>query len=759
MQSKYLSTAQPESMPAASVGLPDWREILTIVMERFWYGLAVSIVVFLVVFFQMLRAVPYYQSTAVLMVEVNQPQLLGYREVVSSDVRSLDYFNTVITLLHSRQMMESALAHSGLAENPDFFPHLEGIPRKASAALRLVRITPVDRSRLIRIQVEHTAPAMASALANAMAYSYIQQDLDTRMGASMQAVEWLRERADEFRGKLEAGMLGLQEYREEAQSVSLEEDQNIVLAKLKSLNTTLSAAQAERIRAQSEWEAIKQQMDAGVSRQRIAPQLADSGLHEVLSQLTRHQRELARLRQRYREDHPDLREALQQEEVLQAAFEDAFETAMYAVESRYHTLLTHEQNFLQALRDQEQEAFLLSRQLVQYNDLRRNVEADKEIYESVIGRMKEANVSGTLPAEVIRIAEEAHPAGRPFRPNRARTLLRGGVFAVVAGFGVIFLLYYADHRFRRNEEVERSLGVPVLASLPIISGADIRERGLVSFLHPTGEVAEGFRTLRAILGMNPVMEKAKVLLVTSSQPSEGKSLISVNLAISYVQDDRRTLLIGADMRRPAFRKIFAEQDHPCGLAEVLCGEAQWQDVVQSGEVPGLDVLGAGKMGERPAEMLGGYVFSRLLDEMRATYDRIIIDAPPVLGVSDTLVLLKNVDGLLFVVRYGLTHSLGAGQAMRRIKASGVPCLGTVMNGVDLRSLANYYYYRRYGGYAYAQYTNAGAHPSFDDVAVSPHDHIRRAWKWGVAKIPPGRIRNYVWKHAGPPPEQPTSKEV
>ncbi len=729
MKSEYVSTDRTDVASTSATGLPDWREILTIVIERFWYGLAAAVVVFLFVYVQMQRAIPYYQSTAVLMVEVNQPRILDHREIVQSDVRSLDYFNTVINLLHSRQMMEAALVRSGLADDNRLFPDVTvPLSAKASRALRYVRITPVDRSRLIRIHVEHTNPDVASDLANAMAHSYIQQDLDNRMQTSMQAVEWLRERADELRENLEVGMLALQEYREAAESVSLEEDQNIVIAKLKSLNTSLSSAQAERITAQSEWEALQEQLDAGIPRYRIATQLDDSRLQEIGSELHRHRQQLGRLRQRYRDDHPDMQEALQEEAALLEAFEDAFLTAKHAVESRYNTLRTRERNLLQALRDQEQEAFRLSRQLVQYTDLRRNVEAEQEIYESVISRMKEANVADTLPTELIRIAEEARPAGSPFRPNRPRTLMRGAGMAVVAGFGVVFLLYYADHRFRRNEEVERALGVPVLASLPIIQGKDIRERGLASYLYPTGEVAEGFRTLRAILGMNPAMDNTKVLLVSSSQPSEGKSLISVNLATSYAQDGRRTLLIGGDLRRPAFRKIFATQDKESGLSEVLGEGKAWQDLLQTGEIPGLDVLSAGQKGDRPAEMLGGYVWPRVLEEMRAAYDRIIIDAPPVLGVSDTLVLLKNVDAVLFVVRYGLTHSLGAGQAMRRIKASGVPCVGAVMNGVDLRSLANYYYYRRYGGYAYHHYTQAGNPDDTVDVEQKAQRGFRGAWK-------------------------------
>ncbi len=732
MKTSYL--ARPDGGPDRGGRLPDWPELAAIVMERFWFGAAVALVVFLAVFFRMVQAVPYYRSTAVLMVDVLQPRLLNYQDVVAANVRNLDYFNTVINILHSQQMMETALEQSGLARHPGLFPEVAGTPAKASAALGLVSIGALDRTRLIHISVEHPDRTIASELANAMARAYIQQEIDNRMTVFTQAVDWLQERAAEYRTKLESGMLALQEYREEAQSVSLEEDQNIVIAKLKSLNVSLTAAQTERITVQSQWESIDNQITAEVSKENIAAQLQDPVLAAALTQLREQRQKVASLRQRYREDYPDLRDALQHETLLQAAYERAFDLAVYVVRSRYDTLRTGENNLRSALQDQEQEAFRLARQLVQYNDLKRNVEADQDIYESVITRMKEASLSETLPSDVIRIAEEARPGTCPVRPVPARTLVRGLVLALGAGIGVIFLLNYTDRRFRRNEDVERALGVPVLASLPIVAGRSIRERGLVTHQHPAGEVAESFRTLRAILEINPDAKNAKVLLVTSSQPSEGKSMIAVNFAISCAQDNRRTLLIGADLRRPAFQEIFAnERTAGAGLTDVLSGTTPWREAMQPGWIPKLDILAAGSHAEHPAKLLSGKGFSTMLLEMRTVYDRIVIDAPPVQGASDTLLLLKQADGVLFVVRCGVTHSAGAAQAVKRIQSSGTACLGAVMNGIDLRSMANYYYYCRHGGSDYPPYSENGAVQAPDTVPRFPGAVVRRLWRWLSAK--------------------------
>lgn len=700
MSTPYIAD---ENRPDSQPRIPDWREILAILMERAWIGIAVALVVFAFFFIQLKRTVPYYRSTAVILIEAQTPRILNYQDVMSLNVRNLEYFNTVINTLHSRRMMEEAVDMSGLADHPSFFPGATGVVQKAAAAKNLVQITPVEKSRLINISVEHFEPEVAADLANAMAHAYIQQDLDNRMNTSLQAVEWLRVKSVEYREKLETGLLALQEYRETVGSVSLEEDQNIVIAKLKALNEVLTEAQTDRIEAESHWQVVQLQMDNNLSREQIAMQLDEETVAAALSEWRVQKQTVALLKQRYKADYPDLQEAIETERTLQVRFEEACDQAVYAAKTRYETLKSREAGLQEALQKQEKLAFSLARQLVHYNDLKRNVEADQEIYQSMISRMKETSISETLPTEVIRLAEEARPASRPFRPNPQQMLLRGALLGIGLGIGMIFLLYYSDHRFRRNEEVERALGVPVLTALPLISGQTVNERGTVCHLDRTGEVSEAFRTLRAITQVNPALQAAKVFLVTSSQPGEGKSLVATNLAISFSQDNQKTLLIGADLRRPAFKQIFDVNEMPAGLSDVLKGPMAWQDVLDTQLIPGLDVIPAGACPSDPTELLGNSCMASVIAEAREVYDQIIIDSSPMMGISDSLLLMRHTDGVLFVVRQGVTHSLGATHAMKRIVEGGTPCLGALMNGVNLKSAANYYYYRRYGGYAYRQY--------------------------------------------------------
>jgi polysaccharide biosynthesis transport protein len=694
--------------PEESSGrLPDWREAVAILIERAWLGLFVAVLVFLFFVLNAHRQTPYFRSTATLLVEAQIPKIMNYQDVMAFNTRNLEYYNTHLNALHSRNMMEQALLKSGLLDRPGFFPDLPTPEEKISAARGLVVITPVEKSRMIRISVEHPDPQIASDLANALARSYIQQDLDNRMSASMEAIDWLQARSDEYREKLEKGLLQLQEYREETGSVSLEEDQNIVIEKLKALNAALTQAQTQRIQAETEWRSVQAQIDAEVSMAKVATLLTDLNVQAAHQKLHEQQREVTRLKQRYRERHPDLKQALELEKKLQKQFQETCTDAIHGLKSRHEMLSDREKGLQKALKKQEQAAFDLDRKLVRYNQLKRGIEADEEIHQAVISRMNEASITESMPTDIIRLVEEARPAKVPFRPRTSQAVIRGLVFGLVLGIGAIFLFYYADHRFRRNEEVERQLGHPVLSTIPLIEEKSLQERGLVVHRDHVGEVSEAFRTLRASLLLKKEMIQAPVLMVTSAGPGEGKSLISSNLAISLAQDGRRTLLVGADLRRPVLSQVFGWDKSVPGLSEVLAGEFRWREALLRHEISNLDVMPSGRIPTHSAELLGCKPLAEFLRDVRGIYDHIILDAPPMLGVSDSLVLLPNVDAVLFVVRYGVTHSLAARHAFQKIQESRTPCLGCIMNGVNLRSVANYYYYRRYGGYNY-QYGEAGS---------------------------------------------------
>ena len=679
-----------------SAPLLNWREWIGVIVERAWLGVTVAVAIFVLIWYQTHRQIPYYRSTATLMVASQSPQIFNFQDMLSVNARSLEYFNTHLKALHSRPMVASAIEEAGLSAHPAFTPGVPPGPAQVDAAMRYINIQPVDRTRMLNITVEHPNPEVAAELANGLARAYIQIDLDTRMSSSMQAVEWLRSRADEHRANLEAGMVRLQQYRRDTQSVSLEEDQDIVVAKLKSLNTALTRAQTERIQWETRWNAVDAELQEGVPHTEIVSLLEEPLVVEAQAEWLRHRGSINQLRQRFRPEHPDYLAAMELKRTARREFEEAAERAAHRLRNRYNMSVTEEQNLRVALREQEQEAFELDRKLVEYSELRRNVQSEEEIYSAIVSRMQEASLAGSLPTEMIRLVEEARPARAPFRPNRSRAVVRGAGMGIVFGLLAIIGLHMVDHRIRHSDEVERKLGVATLGSLPLITAKDYAERGLIAHINDSGEAAESVRLLRANLMLDESSATMKSIMLTSAHSGEGKSLVATNLAISLAQDNRQVLLVGADLRRPALHKIFKDDQTSRGLSDVLEGKISWQDAVLKAPVPGLDVLLAGKSPSRPSELLGGGRWRNLLAELEGNYDVVVIDAPPLLGVSDTVVLMTQADAILYVLRSGVTHVTSARHALKQIEASGIPCAGAVLNGVNTGSMANYYYYRRYG---------------------------------------------------------------
>jgi capsular exopolysaccharide synthesis family protein len=305
-------------------------------------------------------------------------------------------------------------------------------------------------------------------------------------------------------------------------------------------------------------------------------------------------------------------------------------------------------------------------------------------------------LASRLESSNIQLVDPVRPPPKPYKPDKKRNVMTGVFFGLISGIGLSLLSHSADDRIRTYEDVD-ALGLPLLSGVPHMKHGNGRETTPIIQADPHSIGAEAFRNLRASLNLQPHARMATTLLVTSTAPGEGKSLVATNLSIAFASNNERTLLIDADMHHPVQHQVFNTRFEK-GLSLFLGDSTPLGDIVHKTDIANLDVITVGDIPNNPTELLGSSRLLRLLQEAREQYQRIVIDSPPVTGVSDPLVLLPLVQGVIFVVQFGKIRREIVTRTMQRLRECEAPLLGVVLNNIDLQSHAHYYYPYRYSYY-------------------------------------------------------------
>ncbi len=674
-----------------------WIDYAAVLMDRIWIAVAVLVLAVGIGVYRTWKQTPMYRSSARIMVEENLPKLLNVEDVLMANARNLQYFNTHVLALNSRSMAEEAMVRIGLDRDPRFLPTNSPVSVRAASAMGFVRVNPVPQSRLIDVTVEHPDPDMAAAFANALAEQYIEVNLNRRSEVSTESFEWLRQQAEEYHAQIEKGYAAIHDYREKLNVVSLEENENAVVSKLKAISQDLLEADSQFMAVDAEWKEVQAALAAGRPLGEVECLARDAAVLAAYTALQRQQGEVQTLENRYKSKHPALTEAISLKNDLAAQYEAACQEAVKRLDSRRKMATEKVASLKEALDAQGKVAMELDRKLVKYKELKREVEADRQMYDVIAARMKEAKFVGEVKRSNIRLVDHAEPAARPFRPIWKKSILFSLLLGLFLGIGLSYASYFLDDRMKRVEDVEHTLGMPVLAVVPPVLLPMPADRSRVVEKSPFAPAAEAFRSLRASLALRQEWPGCRRLMVTSTTAAEGKSTVACNLAMVLAQSGQRTLLIDADMRRPVMRGMFGIAALR-GLSDLLSGSGTIEEAVQETTVPGLSVMAAGPLPSNPSELLAAPVMRRLLEDLERRFDRIVMDCPPVFGVSDPISLLPSMHCVIFVLHHGKTGSRAAVRAMNKIREGGASFVGLVFNNVALKLSSGYYYYYQYHKY-------------------------------------------------------------
>ncbi len=731
---------------------PDLVACWKVIRRRGWTVFMAFSVLFGVVLVGTLMQKPVYRAKVLLEIDKENPSLVTAQELFQFDEVSDAYLETQYKVLGSDDLAERVIGQLGLSRVAEFLPRkawwpwtgnggqqslipsMDGNGKVRDPAIQEVvlarfqerlAVKPIRRSRAVEVSFESQDPNLAASVVNTLAASYIQKNLEARWDATQKASEWLSTQLQDLKTKLEKSEDALQRYTTENGLLFLETEkgntENVVNQSLRELQEELSKAQAARYEKESFYR-IRNSTGYG--------SLPGAGENKVLQELSVRlaelQREHAQLVTTFTEEYPRVKEIQSQIIEIQAALDREHQHAVQKISNDYYAALRREALLQRAFAEKQRQVNLIAEKSVQYGILSRDVDSNKNLYDGLLQRLKEAGVSAGLRASNIRIVDPGKAPYKPFSPKIPLNLGLAAILGLGLGACAAFFQEHIDQTLKNAKDVELFLRVPALAFIPSLKSLNGRGsagftrmgRGVTLDLYgskeaPSGSLAiglpagssgshnaailaEAFRGLRTSVLLTKGSRPVSSILVTSAQCGEGKTTIAMNLAISLAQLGRRVLLIEADLRRPSVHQYFPQSGSQ--LSSCLGGQGKWQEMTYQTSTQGLSVLLCGPVPSNPAELLSSDLMRTLIREATAEFNFVILDSPPLLSVADSRILASMVDATVLVVKGAGTHRQVVQYAKSQVQSAGSNLIGVVLNNLDIR-LDDYPYYANSRGNA------------------------------------------------------------
>jgi succinoglycan biosynthesis transport protein ExoP len=698
-----------------------WR----ILRKRRWTVAATLCIIFALTVIFTLKTTPLYQATSKVAIFPETPNVLGFKDGANNSP-DYDYESTLETqaaILRSDALAMKVIEGMSLDRNPKF---TSATPQRAEDSLRVSSMQPdpavatgllgrfrgglsvqlVPNSRLVQISYTDPDPRLSSEIVNALVRTFVEENFKTKYEAVTQTSDWLSTELADLQMKVQTSEEKLVRYQKDHGILGVDEKQNIVTAKLDELNRELTAAQTDRIQKES---------NNTLAANGITPEFSKPSREGASSMIERLREREAELNTQYAQattqfgtGYPKVAELANQLKQLRKEMAVEEGRMQQEIRNEYVAALQRENLLTTAFNEQKQEANQLNENSIEYSVLKRDAEANRQLYQDLLQRLKEAGVSAGLRSSNIRVVDVARTPTHPIKPNVPRNLQLGLLLGLACGIGLAFVLETLDTSIRSMEEVGAISTLPALGTIPLQlgSGASMRKRlkavsvdgrtsdspTLVTYSRPKSEAAEAYRSLRTSILLSSHGGPPKVILVTSALPQEGKTTISANSALVLAQRGGRVLLIDADLRRPGIDRLFGFRSSK-GLSTLISGGDKAEDVlVPFTEEPNLWILPAGPIPPQPAELLGSTVMKEHLARWRTEFDHIIIDTPPCLSVTDAVLLSPEADRVILVARAGKTTKVALRRACDVLLQVNARVMGIVLNALSLDSAETYYYY-------------------------------------------------------------------
>ncbi len=726
-----------------------------LILKRKWLIAGFTLMVLASVGIKTFTTKPTYSAKGTLLIE-KESNILSFEDIFQIESFQQDYFQTQYKLLQSRSLIDRTIEKLKLYENPEFVGEKTKngkMPDKNDPALRSnlvdavlgrLKVNPVRLTRLVEVSFAAGSPELAANGANAIIDSFIDMNIESRYSATEQATEFLGMQIASLKSEIERKERDLQASGAEKNIVALSDKETTIIDKLSELNKALTAAQIERINKETYYTEIKNASPDFVPDAMLNPLI--QRLREDYGKLSR---DYAKKQEIYQPNYPELQRLKTELESAKKSLESETQGLIKAAFSDFQAALRKEQSLTVAFNRQKQESIQLNSNAISYNSAKIELDNRKALLESLLKRESETGVSARLRGlrtSNIKVVDRAEVPGSPSAPNKKRNIILGLFLGLMGGMGLAFLLDYMDNSVKGGDDVQKATNLPTLGIIPEFDpnksrsgygygygyghkkpksksggaadggGEAVQESGpaerktgaaaepalksidLIAQISPKSSFSESYRTIRTALLLSTANPGGKTFVLTSALPSEGKTSTISNLAVTLAQTNRKVLILDADLRKPRQHKIFKIKNLN-GLTNYLTAGLEMKELIKPTNIPNLFLINAGPVPPNPAELLGSDKMGHILGTFKSAFDYILIDTPPVLAVTDAMVLGPMIDGIILLVWGGKTAREALKRAKERLDLMNVKTIGVIINRLNIKEHSYYYkhhYYHYYG---------------------------------------------------------------
>lgn|GEM_PF-812652 len=722
------------------------EDFLRVLKAYKWSILGVALIGAIIGLLNALAAVPVYRAEAKLLVKVYQPNIGNVNQFESAPMQWL-FYQTQGDIIRSRAVAEKVVDRLQLMDTPadpvatssrnnksgwaasmgdmvsefkrewlpDWRQWLSSGVRKTqrkptrderrqaliSSIQGGVQVNGGKESEVLAVAYESSNPIYAAKIANAVAQAYSAFGLESRASNVQEATVWLGGRIEELQSKLSQSEQALRDYKSKEGLVGTENRQTILSSRLASLSDAMVRAASKRSNAEARFRQVQKLLKGKPDYKTLSTLLNNKLVREAYRAKVGIDQRVNELSERYGRKHPKMVSAINEQRDTARQLRLEVDSAVANVRKEYELAAAQEREVKNLNQQQQAELRNVSGKLFELDKLEREVESNRKLYETFLERFKEAQIANNYNVTNVRVIDPAQVPGVPVRPNKQRIAIIAALLGLFIGIALAFMRNHFDRTFKNRDDIERILKLPVLGMLQKLRPGLLRkkletDRWLIR--EPQSPFAEAINDIRTAILFSHIDEPPKTILVTSAVPAEGKTVLASNLALSFAQRGK-TLLLEGDLRKGRFDGLFGFAD-VVGITDVVSGQCELQDaLVQDRDVESLSILPGGTRPPNPLEIVSSQRFARELEQLLNTFEYIVIDGPPLLLVSDSIVIGDMVDAVILTVQADhINHALSR-DAVKRLTTARIQPTGVVLQQVDVSNLQSYSGYKiGYGAY-------------------------------------------------------------